>query len=456
MPRRRAAHRVAARADVGQVIRVFAPRSCHTCSRPAKPSRRGRERVQRHPVPPPSMPGRTPRDPVMDLVRVLCVVVVVIGHMLMIGAAVVPGRGLVIERTLLETSWIGPVTWIAQIMPLFFVVGGFVGIGAWRRIEASGGTAADFIRSRILRLARPSIALFAALAVARARDAPHGRRPRIDPAHRHRHLIAAVVPRGLLVRAGVPPRARDLPRPGAMVDARDAGRRRGGLRRRPVRHRLRGARPPGHDLRLAVRPAAGLLDRRRLVPQAVAGARSRRSAPAPTCCSSDSSGIGYPGNMLDNLYPPTFAIVALAVGQTCLMVLAHPALTRLMARATGAGRRRHRRLPADDDLPLARARARARHRPAAAHAAADASGRFAPHGGGRGPSSSSWWSSCSPLISAVFGRLERPSPDHHPSDWATGLAAACMVIPSFALIALDSTSSSRRRAPSSSPRRCCC
>jgi hypothetical protein len=43
----------------------------------------------------------------MDLVRVLCVVVVVIGHMLMIGAAVVPGRGLVIERTLLETSWIG-------------------------------------------------------------------------------------------------------------------------------------------------------------------------------------------------------------------------------------------------------------------------------------------------------------------------------------------------------------
>ena len=42
-------------------------------------------------------------------------------------------------------------------------------------------------------------------------------------------------------------------------------------------------------------------------------------------------GVGYPGNMLDNLYPPTFAIVALAVGQTCLLVLAHPALERLMA-----------------------------------------------------------------------------------------------------------------------------
>ena len=109
--------------------------------------------------------GGATRDPVIDLVRVLCVAVVVVGHMLMIGAAVRPGRGLVVERTLLETDWIGPVSWIAQIMPLFFVVGGFAGIGAWRRLEASGGTAADFIRTRILRLARPSIALFAALAV---------------------------------------------------------------------------------------------------------------------------------------------------------------------------------------------------------------------------------------------------------------------------------------------------
>ena len=37
------------------------------------------------------------------------------------------------------------------------------------------------------------------------------------------------------------------------------------------------------------------------------------------------------------------------------------------------------------------------------------------------------------VISALFGRLERPvPPNHHPSDWATGLAAACMVIPPFA------------------------
>ena len=95
---------------------------------------------------PASIPGGTARDPVMDLVRVLCVAVVVVGHMLMIGAAVIPGRGLVVERTLLETNWIGPVTWIAQIMPLFFVVGGFAGIGAWRRLEASGGLTLEVAR----------------------------------------------------------------------------------------------------------------------------------------------------------------------------------------------------------------------------------------------------------------------------------------------------------------------
>ena len=92
-------------------------------------------------------------------------------------------------------------------------------------------------------------------------------------------------------------------------------------------------------------------------------------------------GVGYPGNMLDNLNPPTFAIVALAVGQTCLLVLAHPALERLMALrpvrvvvATVGSR-------LDDDLPVARAGARARHRPAAAHPAADARRPVRPHGG---------------------------------------------------------------------------
>ncbi len=144
--------------------------------------------------------------------------------------------------------------------------------------------------------------------------------------------------------------------------------------------------------------------------------------------------MGYPGNMLDNLYPPTFAIVALAVGQTCLMVLAHPALTRLMALrpvqvVVGTVGSRMMTIYLWHVPVLALVIGLLLLTPLPTPAAG---------------SPAWWWTRpvvfvivvvMLALISAVFGRLERPSPDHHPSDWATGLAAACMVIPSFALMA---------------------
>ncbi|RZS66073.1 fucose 4-O-acetylase-like acetyltransferase [Agromyces ramosus] len=379
------------------------------------------------------MPGRTARDPVMDLVRVLCVVVVVIGHMLMIGAAVVPGRGLVVERTLLETSWIGPVTWIAQIMPLFFVVGGFVGIGAWRRIEASGGTAADFIRSRILRLARPSIALFAALAVAVLVMHLTG----VDP--ESIRLIGIGITSPLWFLAAYSFAQAYLP----------------GL---ATFH----ARAPWWTLATLVAGAVacdvlrfatgfealGLLDMTFVWLFAqqlgfwIADGWFRARSPATVAAIGAGAylvlfglvGIGYSGNMLDNLYPPTFAIVALALGQTCLMLLAHPALTRLMALrsvqvvvATVGSRMMTIYLWHVPVLALVIGLLLLTPLPTPA------------------AGSAAWWWTRPVVfvavvvvlaaISALFGRLERPSPIHHPSDWATGLAAACMVIPSFALLA---------------------
>jgi fucose 4-O-acetylase-like acetyltransferase len=379
------------------------------------------------------MPGRTARDPVMDLVRVLCVVVVVIGHMLMIGAAVVPGRGLVVERTLLETSWIGPVTWIAQIMPLFFVVGGFVGIGAWRRIEASGGTAADFIRSRILRLARPSIALFAALAVGVLVMHLTG----VDP--ESIRLIGIGISSPLWFLAAYSFAQAYLP----------------GL---ATFH----ARAPWWTLATlvagavacdALRFATGfealaLLDMTFVWLFAqqlgfwIADGWFRRRSPATLAAIGAGAylllfglvGIGYPGNMLDNLFPPTFAIVALALGQTCLMLLAHPALTRFMSLrpvqvvvATVGSRMMTIYLWHVPVLALVIGLLLLTPLPSPA------------------AGSAAWWWTrpvvfvavvvVLAVISALFGRLERPSPIHHPSDWATGLAAACMVVPSFALMA---------------------
>ncbi|MDQ1583619.1 MAG: hypothetical protein QOF36_1673 [Microbacteriaceae bacterium] len=106
------------------------------------------------------------RDPVMDLARVICLALVVAGHLLMLGAFVSGHNALVIERTLLLQPWFTPVSWIAQVMPLFFVVGGFAGARSWRRLEASGGSPAGFIMARVQRLARPAVPLFMLLAVA--------------------------------------------------------------------------------------------------------------------------------------------------------------------------------------------------------------------------------------------------------------------------------------------------
>lgn len=101
-------------------------------------------------------PPRMPRDFAVDLVRALCVVVVVVLHALMVGVTIGPA-GPVFENAAEGTAWLVPVTWVAQIMPLFFVVGGFAGAVAYRRLRDAGGTAGTFIAARAYRLLTPAL-----------------------------------------------------------------------------------------------------------------------------------------------------------------------------------------------------------------------------------------------------------------------------------------------------------
>jgi hypothetical protein len=100
------------------------------------------------------------RDLTLDLARVFCVLLVVVIHLLFIGVGRDADGELVISRPLEEQPWFAGVTWIGQIMPLFFVVGGFASITAWRSNVRRGGTAADYVKTRVLRLAQPSLPLF--------------------------------------------------------------------------------------------------------------------------------------------------------------------------------------------------------------------------------------------------------------------------------------------------------
>lgn len=99
---------------------------------------------------------RSRRDPVIDAVRAGCLLVVVALHALLVGAWRDPDGSLATGMALAGHAWFIPITWLAQVMPLFFIAGGFAAISQWRRLRARGVTAVGFVELRIKRLAVPA------------------------------------------------------------------------------------------------------------------------------------------------------------------------------------------------------------------------------------------------------------------------------------------------------------
>lgn len=64
--------------------------------------------------------------------------------------------------------WIVPVSWILQVMPLFFVIGGFSGATALRSMRQRDGDATTFVVARVRRLLRPAAATIGAVGTALA------------------------------------------------------------------------------------------------------------------------------------------------------------------------------------------------------------------------------------------------------------------------------------------------
>jgi fucose 4-O-acetylase-like acetyltransferase len=105
-----------------------------------------------------ALAGATPtsRDRYVDLLRAFSILVVVLGHWLM--AIVYLKDGRLDGASALDVVpglWLA--TWVLQVMPLFFFVGGFSNRVAWRSVIRRGGGYGDFIRSRTERLMRPTL-----------------------------------------------------------------------------------------------------------------------------------------------------------------------------------------------------------------------------------------------------------------------------------------------------------
>lgn len=112
-------------------------------------------------------PPRATRDTGIDFVRALCVLGVVLLHSIMVGVTVTDSTP-VFDNASDGTGWIAPLSWILQVMPLFFVIGGFSGLLAYRRLRQRGGTSVEFIAGRVHRLLRPAILTIAVIGLALA------------------------------------------------------------------------------------------------------------------------------------------------------------------------------------------------------------------------------------------------------------------------------------------------
>ena len=100
------------------------------------------------------------RNRYADLLRVVSILVVVLGHWLM--AVLAYEDGEFIGRNLLEVAtWTHLLTWVFQVMPIFFIVGGFTNAGSWRSAAARGVSYADWLRARSARLLGPALVFVA-------------------------------------------------------------------------------------------------------------------------------------------------------------------------------------------------------------------------------------------------------------------------------------------------------
>lgn len=97
------------------------------------------------------------RNRSVDLLRALAITVVVIGHWTII--AVTAENGLEPHGVINKAAWTHGLTWIFQVMPVFFLVGGYSNALSWRSIRRKGHTYAGWLRARLRRLGIPLIPL---------------------------------------------------------------------------------------------------------------------------------------------------------------------------------------------------------------------------------------------------------------------------------------------------------
>ena len=96
------------------------------------------------------------RNRVVDLMRAGSILVVMLGHWTLAAVTVQDGRftaGNILELA----TWTHPLTWVFQVMPVFFLVGGYVNGLSWRSAQRRGTSYGGWLRGRARRLLLPVV-----------------------------------------------------------------------------------------------------------------------------------------------------------------------------------------------------------------------------------------------------------------------------------------------------------
>ena len=101
---------------------------------------------------------RTPpsRNRYVDFLRAASIAVVVLGHWLM-AAPTIDREAFTLSDMLYIAPWTQWLTWIFQVMPLFFIMGGYANAASWSAYRSEGEDYAAWVSRRLRRLVGPVV-----------------------------------------------------------------------------------------------------------------------------------------------------------------------------------------------------------------------------------------------------------------------------------------------------------
>jgi fucose 4-O-acetylase-like acetyltransferase len=105
------------------------------------------------------------RNRYIDLLRALAITLVVLGHWLVSTIGYDAQHRPVGHSALESLTWAYPITWLFQVLPVFFMVGGYANAASLESRLRRGGDTIGWLEDRAARLVRPTTVLILVLAV---------------------------------------------------------------------------------------------------------------------------------------------------------------------------------------------------------------------------------------------------------------------------------------------------